>query len=81
MSITNKAGATAPRSVAEIEKQLADLAKVKQRAEEYGVRDAASRIALDSLQMHEDELRAELEVARDLMHDSGGVANDSKSSP
>ena len=53
-----------PRSVEQIEKQLADLATLKQKAEAHGARDFASRTALKSLRLHERELQEELRAAK-----------------
>ncbi|HLA81865.1 MAG TPA: hypothetical protein VJP78_09675 [Thermoleophilia bacterium] len=52
-----------PRTTAEIERQLGDLAKVKAKFQEYGTRDNASIIGLESLLKHEAELSDELRAA------------------
>lgn len=52
-----------PRSVPEIKRQMADLAKVKAKAEERGASDFASQIMRQSLRSHEQELIEELHAA------------------
>jgi hypothetical protein len=52
-----------PRSKREVERQLADLAKVKAKAETYGMPDFASKIGLQSILCHEQDLREELRAA------------------
>ena len=52
-----------PRPAAEIQRQLADLAGVKQAAEAYGTPDPASQAGMTSLLAHEQELKAELRAA------------------
>lgn len=51
-------------SIEQIEKQLADLATLKQKAEAHGAKDFASRTALESLRQHERELQKELRAAK-----------------
>jgi hypothetical protein len=62
MSTSDKTDAL--RSVEQIEKQLADLATLKQKAESHGARDFASRTALKSLCGHERSLQEELRAAK-----------------
>jgi hypothetical protein len=52
-----------PRSVGEIEEQLADLLRVKEKARAHGTSDFASRLTLDSLERMEAALRKELRTA------------------
>ena len=52
-----------PRSTRQIREQLADLAEVKASTEAYGARDAASKMALQSIYAHEKELLDELRAA------------------
>ena len=59
----NQAATPRHRSVAEVESQLADLAKVLQRARAYGARDFASSATLETLEGQEAELLAELQAA------------------
>ncbi|HEY7429083.1 MAG TPA: hypothetical protein VH682_32950 [Gemmataceae bacterium] len=61
-----------PRSAQEIKRQLADLAKVKAKADAYGVRDFASQLGLQSLRGQEQSLIEELRAAE--MLESGSAA-------
>ena len=61
-----------PRSTREIKRELADLATVKAKAEAHGTPDFASRIGLQSILGHEQELVEELRAAE--MLESGSAA-------
>lgn len=54
---------TVPRPSMVIRQQLADLSKVLKEAERYGEKDFASRLGLDSLRLHRQELEHELRAA------------------
>ena len=60
------------RSAAEVRRQLADLAKVRDAARAYGTPDFASRAGLEAILGHERSLLEELRVAE--MVESGGSA-------
>lgn len=61
-----------PRSAAEVRRQLADLAKVRDAALAYGTPDFASRAGLEAILGHERSLLGELRAAELL--ESGGAA-------
>jgi hypothetical protein len=61
-----------PRSAAEIRRQVADLAKVRDAARAYGTPDFASRAGLEAILEHERSLLEELRAAE--MLESGGAA-------
>lgn len=61
-----------PRTAAEVRRQLADLAKVRDAARAYGARDFASRAGLDAIVGHEQSLLQELHAAE--MLESGSAA-------
>jgi hypothetical protein len=52
-----------PRSAAEVHRQLADLAKLRDAARAYGTPDFASRAGLDAILGHERSLLDELRAA------------------
>ncbi|HVS40596.1 MAG TPA: hypothetical protein VMS17_33885 [Gemmataceae bacterium] len=60
-----------PRSAAEVRRQMADLAKVRDAARAYGARDFASRAGLDAMLGHEQSLLEELRAAE--MLESGSA--------
>jgi len=68
----NTNAAVNPRSAAEVRRQLADLAKVRDVARAYGTPDFASRAGLEAILGHERALLEELRVAE--MLESGGAA-------
>ena len=70
-------GHPAPRSVPEIESQLADLVRLKAAADAYGIPDFASRAGMESLLRHEAELREELRAAQ--MLELGGTEEENLS--
>ena len=53
-----------PRPAAEVQRQLADLARVHRAAEAYGTPDPASQAGMNSLLAHEQELKDELHAAK-----------------
>src|SRR5260370_39932735 len=60
-----------PRTASEIHKQLTDLDEVRRVAEEYGSRDFASQVGLESITHHQESLREELRAAE--MLESGSA--------
>ena len=60
---------TSTRPSSEIRRQLADLAEVMGKAEEYGARDHASTSGLKSLRKHKAQLDAELKASELLESD------------
>ncbi|MCP4251523.1 MAG: NACHT domain-containing protein [bacterium] len=64
MSDTKKADKLSALPIEELETQLSDLAKLKQKAEFHGARDFANRTELDSLCKREQELREQLRIAK-----------------
>ena len=52
-----------PRSAAEVRRQMADLAKLRDAARAYGAPDFASRVGLDAILGHEKSLLEELRAA------------------
>jgi hypothetical protein len=54
---------TEPRPSMVIQQQLVDLSKVMKEAERYSEKDFASRVGLDSLRLHRQELEDELRAA------------------
>ena len=59
-----------PRAAAEVRRQLADLARLRETARAYGTPDFASRVGLDSILGHEQSLLEELRAAELLESES-----------